>query len=173
MALAPDYTNWQSERTKLIEDIMSQLRQQKDDAGYSSLSGTFEINPSAFKQGVHLTFGPIPFGSPYQGAPWVTFGQRPNIRDDLVRVSDTATNYQPFLVQPYVYSWIWTSGAVSGFNAGMYAISIPSDQSLFAFTHNIYWNATGQASAAQDERLSESWTEPDDQGSTDFLEEQG
>lgn len=169
----PDYSNWEEEKGKLVDEILEIVKQQRDALADTQTGGTLQINPQSFTQGDHLIVGPISFGTPFQGEPIVVFGQKPETIGSQVMVSTTATAYKPFLVDCYVDSWSREgTGAIVGFNIGVYAKVKPETGSLAALQpHTITWEAFGKASPYKDERTSEAWAEPGDPSSPDFLEE--
>lgn len=161
-----DYTNWGSEREKVIDDVLDIQRQQEDDKQNGQVSGTFQINPQLFKQGTHLLIGPISLGTSFKQI-HINYDQQPATNEGDTRVGNLATNYTPFLVQSYTHSYQFTSGEISGFFVGLYAITEPASQT----THTISWQGTGRASRYIDQRTTEAWVEPDDAGDADFMQE--
>lgn len=120
----------------------------------------------------HIVLGPYEFNKKFDAPPTVTFGQSPDrvassgelLQQQLATMGD----YIPLLVQPYVYQFKWTNGAVDGFYVGLYAITSPPKDSV---SHIVYWRATGSASRYNEQNTAEAWSEPSAPDSTDFLED--
>lgn len=167
-----DYTNWDYERNKVIDEVLRILREQEDLAQNFIQSGDIQFNPQVFSGGFkHLTVGPIGFGTSYASPPQMFFGQKPNlVRTDFV--TGQVTGYTPYLVNPYVYDYSWTTGAVDGFYLGLYA---PEDQTVdptLTLT-SVSWLALGNATRYRKERTQEAWTSPNDFNEPDYLVDNG
>lgn len=161
--------NWDDERSDIIDDTLGTLRDQRDEAQENHLYGTVDFSSQVFSTGNHHVLGPITFQTGFTGSPVISLTQQQQgINQQDVPVSTTATNYSPFLVQPYVYSVQGTQGIVDGFYIGMYALTPVGNQTS---KHSIHWTASGKASVYRDERDEEVWTEQYDHNEPDFLVE--
>lgn len=156
------------DRNKIIDEVLNILRQQEDSKGELSIGGSIPVDPQNFSSGSHLVIGPIRFSTTFTTPPLVSFTQYgPKIASD-VRVSPGASNYTPFLVQPYVYSWNWASGAVDGFYIGLYALTEPKE---IPKSSTVVWQASGKASRYLDPLGEESWAAEDKSFTPHYLME--
>lgn len=160
--------NWDDERDGVIDDTLDALRDQRDDSQENHLYGTQEFNPQAFTQGKHLVVGPVTFETAFDTQPSIRFGQtQSGVNQQDVPAASSATNYEPFLVEPYVYQWVQDRGTVAGFYIGLYSIGGPPVSNK----HVVSWAADGKASVYRDEQTDESWTQPYDYNDADYLTE--
>lgn len=171
MAFTPDnYTGFDDEREKIIDDVLKIIRDQKDADKNASIHGEVEIYPTQFQELEfgHLVVGPIDFPTKFLKAPTITFGQHGEIIKQDVRVSPdaTATGYTPFLVMPYVYAFHFDSGAVDGFFLGLYNITDPL---VYPANHTISWMLQGEGSKYGDRSTSEGWTQAYSSKGASFL----
>lgn len=144
------------ERQKLIDDVMKDLRTQRDRQNKSSVNGSTEINPQQLgKAGSIATFGPFTFEVSFRGSLVPSFGQV---------LYDTT---KPFIVQPYVHSWHTSQGIVDGFMLGLYAlIDAPTGLSR----HTITWHIEGKASHYRGDSSTEAWSQGYDLTKANHLE---
>lgn len=143
-----DYTNWNTEREKLKDEIMRELRAQKDRTGVATVDGKRVINPQLFKtDGQYLTFGPYFFNTQFSTIPFIAF----NTAQGIAKV--------PFIVISTVDKWHYNSGVVDGFTLGLYALKAPLAQQVRL---TILYRVEGRSSTYKKGSLSSSWTDPYD-----------
>lgn len=167
-----DYENQAEYADNIVDSTLEAIRDTRDDKQQISFKGTIVISPSLFNSDKkHLVQGPYSFESPFTTVPNMTFGQySPALRAELQNAT-IISDYTPFLLQPYVYSWRYTNGVVDGFYIGLYAISIPTDG--LTSSHNVFWRVEGEGTPYPDERTTESWTESYDYNDSTFLVDDG
>lgn len=156
------------DRSQLIIDILDILRQQIDSKREVSLNGEIDVNPEYFATGKHLVIGPLDFGTSFESPPFLSFVQYGPSVDTDVRIQTSATNYTPFLVQPYVYGWKWENGAVDGFYIGMYALTDPKE---LPANNKLAWRAIGRASRYLSPIGQEIWATEDSSFRPSYLTE--
>lgn len=157
--------------TDIVNQVLTILRQQTDSEGKTQLQGTIPVSPASFLSAdgeplKHNVLGPITFETSYDSPPAMSFVQYGDVIDSDVRIAPSASNYTPFLVQPYVYSWSWSEGVVDGFFIGMYALTNPKETPR---AHQITWQATGIASRYLSPNITEAWTLQDSSAEPDYL----
>lgn len=189
-----DYTNSQEFADQVTDNTLKTLRDQEDDKQEQSLTGVYTVNPQIFDpldksidlaQRIqqqyylnqhlsdanlakrNLVVGPIKFESKFQGPPVATFGQAPQ-QGLETQTPLVANKYTPFLVSPYIHSWVWNNGEVDGFYLGLYALTSPIPG---IYTHIITWHCVGKASRYHEQDTEESWDMGYDQNDAGFLEE--
>lgn len=138
-----DFTNWENERAKLIDDVLKEIRQQKDREKFTSVRGSAQINPQLVKLGQTATFGPFSFDTTFKGDVLPAFGQ---VLFDTTKV---------YVVQPYVHTWQILQGQITGFTLGVLALTNPPEG---LFKHTITWLVEGRAAQYRGEGQRESWT---------------
>lgn len=142
-----DFSNWGKERQKLKNEILKELRTQKDQQQLTTISKTYSFNPTILSSSEDHTFGPFIFETAFQGIPKIAFGQTLQYADYV------------FAVVPYVKEWLFNRGAVEGFNLGMYALlTVPESINR----HTVSWIVQGKASHYKGDYITESWTSPYD-----------
>lgn len=153
---------------KIIDKVLDILKQQGDSLGKTDVGGSIDVNPKMFDSGSHVVVGPLQFSTTFTSPPLVKFTQYgPAVSSD-VRIAPAASNYTPFLIQPYVYSWSWESGVVDGFFIGMYALTTPKEM---PDTHQLVWEASGKASRYLNPLGEELWSSADKTFSPHYLVE--
>lgn len=162
--------DWDDARDDVIDDTLETLRDQRDEAQENHLYGTIDFNPQAFINGSHLVIGPITFETAFSTIPSISLDQQQGGINQLdIPAGPAATNYRPFLVEPYIYSWVMDRGTFAGFYIGLYRDN--DSYPVTATKHTIHWTVSGKASAYKDERSEESWTETYDHNEPEYLVE--
>lgn len=152
----------------IVDTVLNILREQQDSLGETKISDSIDLNPKSFDKGKHLIIGPIHFSTAYQSPPSVSFTQFGPAVDSDIRITSAASNYTPFLVHPYVYSWVWDSGVVGGFNVGLYALTDPRE---LGDAHKLVWEVSGKATRYMSPIAQEIWTSEDNSFQPDYLED--
>jgi len=141
----------------VVNTVLNILRDQRDDKQHQELSGGYDVNPQIFLNGKHYVAGPIPFASPYQSPPTITFGQvaQRAVQNVSATQGKVPTGYVPFLIYPYVYGYDQGAGLISAFYIGMYALT---DVPEATTKYTINWHAEGKGSSYPSQRIDEAWT---------------
>lgn len=156
--------------TNIINQVLDILRTQSDSEGMTELTGSVPVDPAKFTSGNALSdatqaavvsynnvvIGPIVFQTSYDSPPQMQFTQYGDQVDSDIRQAPTASNYTPFLVQPYVYGWDWEDGGIAGFYLGLYAITDPR---VAPQSHQLVWTSKGPASRYLSPTTTEAWTQ--------------
>lgn len=173
----------------VVDATLQQLRNQEDARGEISVHGFYILNPQLFQFDIQdrytvndplprppttaqqkdkrtAVIGPITFQYRFQGAPDISFGQAPQPPFKPTPTAVAVTD-SPFLVQPYVHSWVWINGQVDGFYLGLYALTKPPTN---ANLHTVSWNVSGRSSRYQQQAVDQTWSDSSyDNNEADFL----
>lgn len=127
-----DYTNWNKERLRLKDEILKDLRDQRDRKALVQSVGLIKINPQIYPVNTFSTVGTFTFKNNFKDAPFLDFMQ---IFENVKK---------PWLVNLYVESWHAIQGVIDGFVLGLYPlVAAPSGLTQ----HQIRWFVHGQASS--------------------------
>lgn len=148
-----DYTNWNKERAALKEEILKDLRDQRDRRALVQTTGLIKINPQLYPVQSFSTVGSYSFKNNFKAAPYLGF----------IQILQTPT--KPWIAELYVESWHSIQGVIDGFTLGLYPLVDPPDG---VTQHQIRWFTHGKASSYRTDQNS-GWKEKRDISDMTFL----
>lgn len=150
-----DYTNWAKERQKLKDEILQELRTQRDRKAQTTIRGIIKFNPQIIGDlQTPVVIGPYRFGTSFLGMPSIAFANYPIDKSN------------PFIVDPFVL-WDVQRGTVDGFYLGMYPVRQPAETLI---SHSIGWIAVGDAAVYKPSASVNKWQYTYDNSRANYLE---